>query len=47
MKAAQIHQYGNPAFVRVEDVEIPKPNPGEVRIRVKAAGINNSDLQTT
>ncbi len=47
MKAAQINEYGNPAFVRVEDVEIPKPNPGEVRIRVKAAGINNSDLQTT
>ncbi len=47
MKALQINEYGNPAFVRVEDVEIPKPNPGEVRIRVKAAGMNNSDLQTT
>ncbi len=47
MRATQINEYGNPAFVRVEDVEIPTPNPGEVRIRVKAAGINNSDLQTT
>lgn len=47
MKALQINEYGNPTFVRVENVEIPNPNPGEVRIRVKAAGINNSDLQTT
>lgn len=47
MKALQINEYGNLAFVRVEDVEVPNPNPGEVRIRVKAAGINNSDLQTT
>ncbi|MGK7894824.1 MAG: zinc-binding alcohol dehydrogenase family protein [Xenococcus sp. (in: cyanobacteria)] len=47
MKAAQILKYGSPTSVQVHNVEIPKPNPGEVRIRVKAAGINNSDLQTT
>ena len=47
MKAAQIHEYGSPTSVTVDDVEVPEPNPGEVRIRVKAAGINNSDLQTT
>ena len=47
MKTARIHEYGSPTSVRVEDVEIPEPNPGEVRINVKAAGMNNSDLQTT
>ena len=47
MKALQINEYGNPAFVRVKDIEMPNPNPGEVRIRVRAAGMNNSDLQTT
>ena len=46
MRALRIHEYGNPSSVRVDDVAIPEPNPGEVRIRVKAAGLNNSDLQT-
>ncbi len=47
MKAARIHEYGNPAEVQVDDVEVMNPGAGEVRIRVKAAGINNSDLQST
>jgi len=47
MKALRIHLYGNPSSVQVDNVAIPKPNSGEVRIRVKAAGLNNSDLQTT
>jgi len=47
MKAAIIHQYGNPADVQVDDVEMMNPGAGEVRIRVEAAGMNNSDLQST
>ena len=47
MKAARIHEYGGPASVRVDDIEVMKPGSGEVRIRVRAAGMNNSDLQTT
>ncbi len=47
IKAARIHDYGGPASVRVDEIAIREPNPGEVRIRVGAAGINNSDLQTT
>ena len=47
MKAVRIHEYGNPASVQVDDVEVMKPGVGEVRIRVKAAGMNNSDLQST
>ena len=47
MKAARIHEYGNPASVQVDDVEVTNPGAGEVRIRVKAAGMNNSDLQST
>ena len=41
MKAALI--YG-PRDIRVEEVETPKPGPGEVIIRVKACGICGSDL---
>ena len=47
MKAARIHEYGSPTSVSVDNVEVPEPKPGEVRINVRAAGINNSDLQTT
>ncbi|WP_341529825.1 zinc-binding dehydrogenase [Nostoc sp. UHCC 0302] len=47
MKVARIHDYSGPTAVRVDEVEVLQPGPGEVRIRVGAAGINNSDLQTT
>jgi NADPH:quinone reductase len=47
MKAARIHDYSGPTAVRIDEVEVLQPGPGEVRIRVGAAGINNSDLQTT
>ncbi len=47
MKAARIHEYGGSASVRVDDIEVLNPGPDEVRIRVRAAGMNNSDLQTT
>ena len=47
MKAAIIHEYGGSNSVQIDNVEVPEPKSGEVRIKVKAAGINNSDLQTT
>ena len=33
--------------MQVDDVEVMNPGVGEVRINVKAAGMNNSDLQST
>ncbi|MFN6566623.1 zinc-binding alcohol dehydrogenase family protein [Dendronalium sp. ChiSLP03b] len=47
MKAARIYDYSGATAVRLDEVEVLQPGPGEVRIRVGAAGINNSDLQTT
>ena len=47
MKAARIHAYEGPNAVRVDRVEVFEPGPGEVRIQVAAAGMNNSDLQAT
>ena len=41
MKAAVLHQLGGP-FV-IEDVELLDPKPGEVRVRLAAAGICHSD----
>jgi NADPH:quinone reductase len=47
MKAARIHECNGPTAVRVDEVEVLEPGAGEVRIRVGAAGMNNSDLQKT
>ncbi len=47
MKAARIHEYGSPTSVQIDDIEVLNPSAGEVRISVRAAGMNNSDLQST
>ena len=39
MKAARIRSFGPPDVVVVEDVPIPSPGPGEVLVRVMAAGV--------
>ncbi|WP_342377492.1 quinone oxidoreductase [Myxococcus stipitatus] len=45
MKAIRYHAVGGPEVLRLEDVEDPTPGPGEVRIRVKAAGVNFADTE--
>ena len=44
MKQLVIPRYGPPEVLEVRDVPDPPVGPGTVRIRVKAAGINFSDL---
>ena len=46
MKAAVIHQPGGPEVLRIENVPIPVPQAGEVLIRIKAFGLNRSELFT-
>jgi NADPH:quinone reductase-like Zn-dependent oxidoreductase len=43
MKAVQFSEYGSPEVLRVVEVDEPHPGPGEVRIAVRAAGVNPSD----
>ena len=43
MKAIQFNDYGGPDVLQLVDVEPPNAGPGEVRIRVRAAGVNPSD----
>ena len=43
MKAIRVHEYGGPAVMKIEDVPDPKAGPGEVVVRVRAAGINPVD----
>ncbi len=39
MKAARIRRFGPPDVVVVEDVPVPSPSPGEILVRVIAAGV--------
>jgi NADPH2:quinone reductase len=43
MKAIQVHQFGGPEVLALEEVAPPKPGPGEVLVRVRAAGVNPYD----
>ena len=44
MKAALFAEHGGPDVVRIEDVPVPEPGAGEVRLRVRAASMNHLDL---
>jgi NADPH:quinone reductase-like Zn-dependent oxidoreductase len=46
MKAAVIYEPGGPEVLKVENRPIPEPQPGQVLIRVKAFGLNRSELFT-
>src|SRR5258706_6414749 len=46
MKAAVIHEAGGPEVLKIESLPIPTPRNGEVLIRVKAFGLNRSELFT-
>lgn len=45
MRALRFSQYGAPAVLTLEDLEKPKPAPGEALIQVRAAAINPSDVK--
>ncbi len=45
MKAIRIHSYGGPEVLTYEDAPRPEPGPGEMLIRVHAAGINPLDYK--
>lgn len=44
MKALYIRQHGAIGDLKVSDAPVPVPKPGEVLVKVEAAGINPSDL---
>lgn len=46
MKAAVIYEAGGPEVLKLENRAIPAPKQGEVLIRVKAFGLNRSELFT-
>src|ERR687891_1200378 len=44
MKALVITEHGPPDVLRVQERPDPEPAPGELRIRVRAAGVNFADV---
>jgi NADPH:quinone reductase-like Zn-dependent oxidoreductase len=43
MKAVRFHEYGDPTVLRLEDVDMPAPGAGQVRVRVAATSFNGVD----
>lgn len=43
MKAITRDRFGAPELLRFTDIEIPTPGPGELLVRVHAAGVNHGD----
>ncbi len=46
MKAVRFHEHGDAGVLRVDDVPRPRPQPGELLVRVHAAGLNPIDWKT-
>jgi NADPH2:quinone reductase len=40
MKAIQIHETGGPEVLKLAELPIPEPGPGQVLIRIEATGVN-------
>lgn len=44
MKQVQIRAHGGPEVLQIVEVERPTPGPGELLVKVEAAGVNYSDV---
>src|SRR5437762_14372455 len=44
MKAFRFHETGGPEVLRFEDVALPEPGPGEIRLRHTAVALNFRDI---
>jgi NADPH:quinone reductase-like Zn-dependent oxidoreductase len=42
-RVVRFHEHGGPEVLRIEEVEVPPPGPGEVTIRVEALGLNRAE----
>ncbi len=43
MKAIRVHQFGGPEVLKLEEIPTPKPDAGQVLVRVRAIGVNPYD----
>ena len=45
-RSVRFHEFGGPEVLKIEDVVVPDPGPKEVRLRIKAIGLNRSEVLT-
>ena len=43
MNAIVVHEYGEPEVMKLEEVRVPEPGPGQVLVKIQAAGVNPVD----
>ena len=43
-KIVRFHALGGPEVLKIQDEPIPEPGKGEVRLRVKAIGLNRAEV---
>jgi len=43
MKAIQVHRFGGPEVLELHEIPTPKAGPGQILVRVRAAGVNPYD----
>lgn len=44
MKAIRVYKYGSPEVLTLEDIALPEPKQGEVRVKIEFSGINFVDI---
>ena len=42
-RTIRFHRHGGPEVLTIEDIDVPPPGPGEVRIRPRALGLNRAE----
>lgn len=45
MRAIQFGEFGGPEVLRLDEVELPEPASGQVRVAVREAGVNQADCK--
>jgi NADPH:quinone reductase-like Zn-dependent oxidoreductase len=43
-RSVRIHEFGGPKVLRIEDVMVAAPGPGEVRLDIHAIGLNRTEI---
>lgn len=44
MQAIRVHQFGGPEVLKLDEIPLPQPGPGEARVKLQAIGVNFIDI---